>query len=464
VSELVALPFDQYPRYRLVSELLLAAAGEPRQLSVLDVGGCRGALARFLPLAWVAVADLEAGDDRRRAVIADGAALPFRDASFDAVVAVDTLEHVPPAHRRAFVAECARVARRWVLLVGPYAAPRVVEAEALLARFLGQGLGLDHRFLEEHLRHGLPDRYATQRQLDGLGARTMVAGHGQLERWLCAMALELYADSQPLLRPLLDGFRRFYNASLFEADGAPPHYRHALVAALGDAPLPPRREPPAVCVPSDEAEAAIGSFLRHALAFERERDLWRPELERLEDEIAALLRDVAGHREVLSETRADLDQHRATLSELRATRERERGEARAVEGSLRGELAEHARVLASLTETHQRVLREARAQRQEMERQAAELVAHAGNLERERDAIRDQYSGLSSRFDDLHAELELGAEQSRELTQTLARSRQEGQWLVASLAERDERVDRLEARLRSRWDALLRLLWLRRRV
>ena len=463
MSELVALPFDQYPRYRLVSELLGAAAGDLRGLSVLDVGGGSGALARFLPGSWVAAADLQV-EDGRRTVIGDGAALPFLDQAFDAVVAVDTLEHVPPAHRRAFVAECARVARRWVLLVGPYAATRVAEAEELLARFLGQGLGLEHRFLEEHRRHGLPDRYATQRQLDQLGARTTVVGHGQLERWLCAMSLELYADSQPLLRPLLDGFRRFYNAALFEADGAPPHYRHALVAALGDAPLPARRELPAPCAPSDEAEAAIGAFLRHALAFDHERHLWRPELERLEGEIGSLLHDLAGHREVLAETRADLERHHSTLGELRATRERERGEARAVEGTLRAELAEHARVLASLTETHQRVLREARAQRQELERNAAELVDHAANLERERDAIREQYSGLSSRFDDLHAELELGAEQSRDLAQSLARSRAEGQWLLASLAERDERVDRLEARLASRWDALLRILGLRRRV
>jgi hypothetical protein len=91
-------------------------------------------------------------------VLGNGAALPFADASFDAVTAFDTLEHVPPRVREAFVRECRRVARRYVAIVGPYEHRRGREAERILQLFLKAKLGVEHRYLEEHRHHGLPDR------------------------------------------------------------------------------------------------------------------------------------------------------------------------------------------------------------------------------------------------------------------------------------------------------------------
>jgi len=138
------LPFDQYQRYRLVADLVGAVRPKRGKLRVLDVGGRTAVLRDFLPKDQVWLVDVEASQEPGL-VLGDGSALPFQDGAFDLVAAFDTLEHVPPAARQAFVAECARVAGRWVVLAGPYQAPEVDEAETLLQRFLRDKLGLEHR-------------------------------------------------------------------------------------------------------------------------------------------------------------------------------------------------------------------------------------------------------------------------------------------------------------------------------
>ncbi len=104
------LPFDQYQRYRLVADLLGALRGKHKPLEVLDVGGRTALLRGFLTKDHITLVDIESSAERDL-VLGDGTRLPFRDKSFDVVAAFDTLEHVPPQLRTAFVSECARVSR-----------------------------------------------------------------------------------------------------------------------------------------------------------------------------------------------------------------------------------------------------------------------------------------------------------------------------------------------------------------
>ncbi len=192
------LPFDQYQRYRLVADILERVAAGPAVCRVLEVGGRTGLLRRFLPGRRVSLVDLEPSDEAGL-VLGDGAALPFRDGSFDVVCAFDTLEHVPPGRRESFVTECARVARCYVFLAGPYREPRVDEAEMLLLKAVRDGLGIDHQHLQEHRVNGLPVRAMVEEKLRSMGGRVKSIGHGRLDRWLPSMCLGLYMDSEPIL-------------------------------------------------------------------------------------------------------------------------------------------------------------------------------------------------------------------------------------------------------------------------
>ena len=119
MRDVLDLPFDQYQRYELVRALLENVRQPGESLDVLDVGGRTALLRQFLTQDRVHLVDVEPSD-ADGLILGSGARLPFADDSFDLVAAFDTLEHVPPPLRDDFVAECARVSRRYVMLAGPY--------------------------------------------------------------------------------------------------------------------------------------------------------------------------------------------------------------------------------------------------------------------------------------------------------------------------------------------------------
>src|SRR5687767_3367697 len=215
ISTAVRLPFDLYQRYRVVADVLSSVRDDSGpELSVLDVGGRTAALRDFVAGERVTLVDVEPANVTGF-VLGDGSKLPFRDKSFDVVTALDTLEHVLPSARAAFVRECARVARRWVVIAGPYHSERVAQAETILRGFMKKKLGIEHRYLDEHRRFGLPSREATERELSGMGARVRSLGHANLDRWLGMMCLSMYLDDDPALRGLAASVHEFYNTTLY---------------------------------------------------------------------------------------------------------------------------------------------------------------------------------------------------------------------------------------------------------
>ncbi len=333
------LPFDLYQRCRLVADLIDGQRGD-RALEILDVGGRTGLLRQFLPSDRIVLVDLEVSGEPEL-VLGDGSALPFRSGSFDVVAAFDTLEHVPVERRAAFVSECARVSKSWVYLAGPYRAPEVDEAEELLRAFLAQKLGMTHRFLEEHRREGLPDRGEVEEALRGAGMRVASIGHGNLERWLALMCMEMVLDSDALLRPIATRFFRFYNQTLYASDHAAPVYRHVVCGARGEAALP-EPAPPAATGGSG-ATTLIDPLVADLRGLDRERDLWRPEIARLEGIVSDLHADLAGHG-------ASMVDHERGLEEERADRAIEREAAARMESELRTLLEESRRAQQSASE------------------------------------------------------------------------------------------------------------------
>jgi SAM-dependent methyltransferase len=452
------LPFDQFQRYRLVADLVGEVRDGRPSLRVLDVGGRTALLREFLPADRVDLVDMEASESPGL-VLGDGSNLPFRDGSFDVVAAFDTLEHVPPPRRAAFVAECARVSRGHVFIAGPYRAPRVDEAEELLLDFLRHKLRVHHRYLEEHRSHGLPDRAATEAGLSAAGLAVASIGHGNLDRWLVLMCLELYVDHDPTLRALGARLFKFYNTSLYASDHREPVYRHVVVGARPGRGLPDARRVLAAAGAPPEVMPALLPLAQELLAFDHQRDALAPELERLHGVVRSLEEDLRQRALVESELGADLSAHRATVATLHAELAREREAHARAQHDLTQDLAGHRATVATLRSELERFAATEVTLAREIEVRGArlgelelELTEHRElvrsveeNLQHHRAELRAHGHALAdreARVEDLHAELTATLERARAAEDEVDRLRADATDLVRRLRSRSESLRR----------------------
>lgn len=246
VDELLAMPFDQYQRYRLSAELVVAlkhaANAADDRWRILDVGGYfptrNGVLpiASFLPDDDTLVVDTvdHDGPGYRRA---SGTDLPFADRAFDVVVSCDTLEHVPPDGRGAFLDELRRVAGRAVVLAAPHATAGVGTAELALAEYLRSFNHTNH-MLDEHLAYGLPDPAWVDQWLEARGAAGLAFPSGYVPRWQLMMFLKHQLLALPDTDATHQQLDQTYNRQFYERDQRGPGYRRVYVLAT-DGALPP---------------------------------------------------------------------------------------------------------------------------------------------------------------------------------------------------------------------------------
>jgi len=182
---------------------------------VLEVGAGDRGVAPFLG-APVVVTDLDFDPERLRRsggleapVRARIHALPFSRGAFEAVLAVDVLEHLPPAARAPAVRELARVTSRLVVVAVPCGA-RAARMEARLDRVHLRRFGIASCSLAEHRQHGLPEAVEIARMLgealpDG---RLTVIGNAPLPLWYAIEALDVAIPGNYARRLLTGGLVR----------------------------------------------------------------------------------------------------------------------------------------------------------------------------------------------------------------------------------------------------------------
>ena len=240
------LQFDLHARYRLLADILTCAlpAGGGRVYRLLDVGAGPSRLTeQFLPPGHATVirTDVDSFGDSELVVIPHGAPLPFEDRAFDAVVAMDVLEHMPAADRPAFLRECVRTTQRLTVIATPIGGPAVSDAELIYGRIHRQLFNQSERFLEEHASYGLPTADELEAAAVELGVHLVTSDNVLLADWLALNVADL------VLSTINDGYgakrflSRLFNESLPGAYRAGAHYRRFylltrdpdLAAALG---------------------------------------------------------------------------------------------------------------------------------------------------------------------------------------------------------------------------------------
>jgi glycosyltransferase involved in cell wall biosynthesis len=187
---------DIYQRYSFLARLTDLLPGEGSgALTLLDIGSGPIALTgRFVsPRFDIVRADVSQFDDPSLVLLHPGEPLPFKDAAFDVAVAIEVLEHVPPAQRPSLIRELQRVSRQATIVCCPVDTPEVLEAERQFSAWAQAVSGRDVDFLVEHREHGLPDAAQVVSWFSDPGS-VLVADNAPLDEWLAFNVIDfMYA-------------------------------------------------------------------------------------------------------------------------------------------------------------------------------------------------------------------------------------------------------------------------------
>ncbi len=219
-EQTLELSFDLYERYSAFEAIVQRLFSKTNALRILDVGanspylwpGFPSLLKTFLPDAQCTISDVEITPGLRDAAAASGLQLPFADSTFDAVCALDTLEHIPNESRQAFIDELLRVSRDILYLTFPYHSAGNLSAERVVNTYLEDVLHNPIHQLKEHRDFGLPHLSLIDGLLRSHTASVYRFEHGNVDVWLLMMLAShtLRVHSLDMLRDLNVRFNRNY--------------------------------------------------------------------------------------------------------------------------------------------------------------------------------------------------------------------------------------------------------------
>ena len=276
----LALPFDQYQRYKVISDTLDLLRENDKPLQILDVGGAEGMILDFLDGDEVTILDQAEVEGLPNFVLGDALALPFDDDAFDYAVSVDVYEHIEVEARETYLSELRRVASKGVLLAAPFGSEEVRGAERLANEFHRSVHDQENFWLAEHAENGLPELDPSRSFFEEQGDKVTVVPNGYLPHWLAMISFTFYRPRLTSeMQDMFDRLNLFYNECLYAYDNAEPSYRHLVVALKNGR----HADLEGLVSPAGRADPTMSAALFSALSSTLS---WVPQLQRLSEQLA----------------------------------------------------------------------------------------------------------------------------------------------------------------------------------
>jgi O-antigen biosynthesis protein len=231
------MPFDQFQRYKLVSEIINKYRTGERKFKVLDVGaGFEETLKKFLPLDEISCLDIQYPAEyshKENFITGDILRMEFKE-KYDFVVAVDIYEHIIPSERKKFIDIIIPLSEIATIIAAPFDQDDVKKSEAQANEVYRSSHGCDHIWLKEHQENGLPSLPDTLNLIKKQNFNTVTLPNGYLPRWFEMISVYLLTEGKPEFQPLMQSLNEFYNLYYYTYDNRNPAYRQAVVILKGE--------------------------------------------------------------------------------------------------------------------------------------------------------------------------------------------------------------------------------------
>lgn len=180
------LPPDLHERQRVIGQRI------PNSVTILDVGGEQPILEnneKVLEYYTINIADdinqtPKYMKNPQKHMVYDGKHLPFSDQSFDVVVSIDVLEHVPGVERLSLIKEMVRVSKKMVICSAPLGTKAHIQAEKELLASITDAK--EAEFLKDHIEKVLPTPSDVEAWAKKLGGNLEYSGDYRWANWLYA--------------------------------------------------------------------------------------------------------------------------------------------------------------------------------------------------------------------------------------------------------------------------------------
>lgn len=210
---------DEALRYLPISDLILH--GELKEPKILEVGSGVKGITPYIPYKITGVDVSFNGEiaQNLEPVLLSGVKLPFPDKSYDYVISVDMLEHVPENKRPDVVMELLRVAGRSIILAVP-CGDFAEDHDKALDELFQQVKGERYHFSKEHVDNGLPRKEELESCIrtsaEKLGVRVNIQVFGNVNLEVRSFIMRLWITTKTpkiyiWISPFLCIFRRFLN-------------------------------------------------------------------------------------------------------------------------------------------------------------------------------------------------------------------------------------------------------------
>ena len=229
---LLTLPFDEYQRYRIVTDIINQFRMNGEVFTILDVGsGGREILGRFLPNDGVTYLDMELPEGyekKENFILGDITKMHLR-AAYDFIVSIDTFEHIAPGSREHFLNEILNASATATIITAPFDTEGVASSEARANELYERTHGGGYRWLLEHSENGLPSVSRILKHIEGMGLEHVVIPNGFLDRWSKMISVFLLTEGLPQFSDAMTDLFEFYNENIYPLDTIRPAYRQVIV-------------------------------------------------------------------------------------------------------------------------------------------------------------------------------------------------------------------------------------------